>query len=63
MREHILPLGESGFQARRGQCGSRNRAILNAKKAPPGRYCVRPPQGGNVGNPNTKSDVGTGFRF
>jgi hypothetical protein len=31
----ILPLGESGFQARRGQCGLRNRAILNARKPHP----------------------------
>jgi hypothetical protein len=34
MREHILPLGESGFQARRGPCGLRTVSILNTTKEP-----------------------------
>ena len=35
MREHILPPGESGFQARRGQCGLRTVSILNTTKPHP----------------------------
>jgi hypothetical protein len=43
MREHIPPFGESGFQAQRAAMRFAKSCNSQRKKAPPGRYCVRPP--------------------